>query len=158
MRYAFGMQQATLDEAERGLGELIARVRAGESIEITDGGETVARLVPAEEEGAAQRIARLERAGILSRPEKPPLRPDELPEPVPLTGVLDALLDERGGRIHEPGDGSKALIELEQEGLIAPPTAGRVRIPNPAILETYPESHGPANLLKALLEEREENR
>lgn len=100
------MKQATLAEAESDLGALIARVRAGETIEITDGGRAVAQLVPPADEGhegdeghesVEARMERLERAGLIRRGSGvyPALRFEDLPEPVALSGVLDALLDER---------------------------------------------------------------
>ena len=42
------MDGVTLAEAKAHLSELVSRVAAGESIEITRRGKTVARLVPAE--------------------------------------------------------------------------------------------------------------
>jgi antitoxin (DNA-binding transcriptional repressor) of toxin-antitoxin stability system len=94
------MRQATLEEAARTLGELIEAVRAGETVVITEDGVAVAELtqpvrpatLSAEDEA---RLDRLERAGLLRRAERPPLAVEELPELVPLTGVLDALLEER---------------------------------------------------------------
>ncbi len=63
------MKRATITEAKNGLSALIDQVRAGESILITDRGVPVAQIVPAttttnDDEG---RIARLERAGLLTR-------------------------------------------------------------------------------------------
>ncbi|MBI2766820.1 MAG: type II toxin-antitoxin system prevent-host-death family antitoxin [Chloroflexi bacterium] len=40
------MKRTTVAEAQSELRALIARARAGEEVEITDGGEPVARLVP----------------------------------------------------------------------------------------------------------------
>jgi prevent-host-death family protein len=62
------MKRATITEAKNGLSALIDRVKAGETILITDRGVPVARLEPAvtadDDEG---RLARLERAGIIRR-------------------------------------------------------------------------------------------
>ena len=63
------MKRATVTEAKNGLSALLDQVKAGETILITDRGVPVARLEPAtsttdEDEG---RIARLERAGLLTR-------------------------------------------------------------------------------------------
>jgi prevent-host-death family protein len=78
------MRRATITEAKNGLSALIDRVRAGETILITDRGVPVARLEPAnsaddDDEG---RLARLERAGVIRRGrgdprwilERPPIR------------------------------------------------------------------------------------
>jgi prevent-host-death family protein len=62
------MKRATITEAKNGLSALIDRVKAGETILLTDRGVPVARLEPAvradDDEG---RLARLERAGIIRR-------------------------------------------------------------------------------------------
>jgi len=94
------MKQATLEEAASALSELIEAARAGESVVITEDGVAVARILPAfphstmsaEDES---KLDRLERAGLLRRGERPPPTLDQLPTLVPLSGVLDALLEER---------------------------------------------------------------
>lgn len=64
------MKRATITEAKNGLSALIDQVKAGDSILITDRGVPVARLEPAapsandDDEG---RLARLERAGLVTR-------------------------------------------------------------------------------------------
>lgn len=63
------MKRATITEAKNGLSALIDRVKAGESILITDRGVPVARLAPAttattDDDG---RIDRLVRAGLATR-------------------------------------------------------------------------------------------
>jgi prevent-host-death family protein len=63
------MRRATITEAKNGLSALIDRVRAGETILITERGVPVARLEPVtsaadDDEG---RLARLERAGVIRR-------------------------------------------------------------------------------------------
>ena len=94
------MKTASITEARNQLSALIDLVRAGESVVITDRGRPVARLVPetadATGDDGEARLARLERAGVIRRAKQPLDGPlGELPPPVPLPGVLDALLDER---------------------------------------------------------------
>ncbi len=105
------MKQATLEEAARTLAELVAAVRAGETVVITEDGVAVAELVqpvpwanghaPAPTSIAPEpidwdeRLDRLAKAGIIRRASQPPLKLDELPDLIPLSGVLDALLEER---------------------------------------------------------------
>ncbi len=100
VRYACDMKTATITEAKTRLSALIDEVRTGETIVITDNGVPVARLVP--ETGPAEddeaRLARLERRGGISRPTRPPLTLEELPEfppDAPPSGVLEELLAER---------------------------------------------------------------
>lgn len=97
------MKTATITQAKNGLSSLIDRVRAGESVLITDRGRPVARLEPitssAEGDG---RSLRLERAGYLRiGSTAPPL--DLLRQPAPRlrdgASAVDALLaDRREGR------------------------------------------------------------
>ena len=67
------MKRATITEAKNGLSALIDQVKAGESILITDRGVPVARLEPATTattttgDDDAGRMARLERAGLITR-------------------------------------------------------------------------------------------
>lgn len=92
------MRTATITEAKNGLSALIDRVRAGESVVITDRGTPVARLEPMssypDDDG---RIARLERAGIIRRGTGPVALDDLPPAPRLPEGVsvVDALLEER---------------------------------------------------------------
>ena len=62
------MKRATITEAKNGLSALLDQVKAGDTILITDRGVPVARLAPAtttdDDDG---RVARLERAGLLTR-------------------------------------------------------------------------------------------
>jgi prevent-host-death family protein len=96
------MKRATITEAKNGLSALIDRVKAGETILITDRGVPVARLEPAvradDDEG---RLARLERAGIIRRGRGDPRWILDRP-PTPTIGgasVVELLLeDRRSGR------------------------------------------------------------
>jgi prevent-host-death family protein len=93
-----------LEEPSVGLRELrhhtsdvIARVRRGETIEVTEHGTPVARLVPIERPDRPAILARLEAEGRLRRAKNPGYLPERLhpvsgEEPNPLTS---ALLDER---------------------------------------------------------------
>lgn len=93
------MTTATVSEIGKRLPELLALVRAGETVEITDDGKPVARLVPPpryltrEEEEA--RLDRLEKAGVIRRGTGKMPTFDAFPEPIVPSGVLDALLEER---------------------------------------------------------------
>lgn len=92
------MKRATVTEAKNGLSALLDRVKAGETILITDRGLPVARLEPAvtasDDEG---RLARLERAGIIRRGrgdirrilDRPPART------VDGSSVVELLLEDR---------------------------------------------------------------
>src|SRR6266567_3765831 len=94
------MKTASITEAKNRLSALLDQVRAGETIVITDRGVPVARLEPAasyrDDEG---RIARLQRAGIISSTPRKPLPPNFLREPLPRAregaSAVEALLEER---------------------------------------------------------------
>ena len=82
-----------LRELRHHTSEVIARVRRGETIEVTEHGTPVARLVPFERPERPAVLARLEAEGRL-RPAKNPgyvpqrLRPVTGADPNPLTGAL----------------------------------------------------------------------
>jgi len=58
-----------IKELRLSLAETLERVKAGESVVVTDHGEPIARIVPIEPE--EERIARLIRAGVLRAPLEP---------------------------------------------------------------------------------------
>ena len=95
------MKRATISETKNRLSALLARVRHGETILVTDRGRPVARLEPvaAGDAGADEgRLARLERAGVIRRASR--ARLDEIvrvPPPAAQPGgdILAVLLDER---------------------------------------------------------------
>lgn len=95
------MLTSSISHTKAKLSELLDRVKAGESITITDRGVAVAQLVPLPgtgEVGRDARIASLERRGLITRPknEKPDLRwLLERPLPKARESVLEALLEER---------------------------------------------------------------
>jgi prevent-host-death family protein len=96
------MKRATITEAKNGLSALIDRVKAGETILITDRGVPVARLEPAVTAGDDEgRLARLERAGIIRSGRGDPRWILDRP-PTPTIGgasVVELLLeDRRSGR------------------------------------------------------------
>lgn len=93
------MKTATITQAKNGLSALLDRVRAGESVLITDRGRPVARLEPATSlDSGDGRLLRLERAGIV-RPGSaaPPVATirRRAPRPVGSASAVAALLDER---------------------------------------------------------------
>lgn len=93
------MKTASITEAKNGLSALIDRVKAGESVVITDRGVPVAVLEPVSEQvDWDERLARLERDGLISRGTgKPPLDLLRTPGPRLRDGasIVDAVLEER---------------------------------------------------------------
>lgn len=92
------MKRATVTEAKNGLSALLDRVKAGETVVITDRGRPVAKIVPATAaEDVEGRLARLERAGIIRRGtgdiRKILDRP--LAKTVDGSSVVDLVLEER---------------------------------------------------------------
>jgi prevent-host-death family protein len=94
------VKRATISETKNNLSALIRRVKRGETILILDRDTPVARLVPVPpaEESDEERLARLEKAGIVRRgtgkyPERI-LRHEPVKLP-PGVSLLDALLKER---------------------------------------------------------------
>jgi prevent-host-death family protein len=100
--YSSHVKKATITEAKNQLSALIDRVQHGETIVITDRGRPVARLVSAVTDAGDDpegRLARLERRGGLRLATSPPplaLIMKKLPAVRKSSGVLDALLEERG--------------------------------------------------------------
>ena len=93
------MRTATITEVKNGLSAIIDRVRAGESVLITDRGLVVARLEPVSTSpNPTGRLDRLERAGIIRvSTADPPLARLKLPAPALPAGVsaVQAVLQER---------------------------------------------------------------
>jgi prevent-host-death family protein len=97
------MRTATITEVKNGLSAIIDRVRAGESILITDRGLAVARLEPiTATPDPSGRLGRLERAGIIRvRAADPPLARLRRPAPaLPLgaSAVRVVIEERRSGR------------------------------------------------------------
>lgn len=93
------MKTATVTDAKNRLSALLDRVRAGETVVITDRGVPIARLEPmAASDDADGRIARLERAGLVRRSVSPardrPLR-GRGPRPRGGASAVRTVLDER---------------------------------------------------------------
>ena len=93
------MKSASITEAKNGLSALIDRVRAGESVLITDRGVPVARIEPVvAEPDPAGRLERLERAGTIRRGARP-VALDDLARSAPKlrdgASAVEALLEER---------------------------------------------------------------
>lgn len=93
------MPTASISETKAKLSALLDRVKAGEEVTITDRGVPVARIVPipATEVDWDERLARLERQGVIRRPKKK-LEPGWLasrPLAKSHASVLEALLEER---------------------------------------------------------------
>jgi prevent-host-death family protein len=89
------MKTATITELKNQLSSIIDRVRAGESVLVTDRGQPVVRIEPvgADADDDA-RLARLERTGVVRKPSAaPPGRAD--PISIGKGSAIDVLLDER---------------------------------------------------------------
>lgn len=89
------MKTATITEFKNQLSSIIDRVRAGESILVTDRGQPVARIEPvgADADDDA-RLARLERTGVVRKASTAaPGRAD--PISIGKGSAVDVLLDER---------------------------------------------------------------
>ena len=92
------MKTATISEAKNHLSELLARVKRGETVLILDRDKPVARIVPIEASDRTDddRLADLERRGIVRRSAKPPRK--TLPPPIDWPegdSLLEALLRDR---------------------------------------------------------------
>lgn len=93
------METATITEVKNGLSAIIDRVRAGESIVVTDRGLPVAVIEPVSGRvDVDDRLRRLERAGIIRRGTgEPPIELMRTPGPTLKNGAsaVEALLEER---------------------------------------------------------------
>jgi len=90
------MKRASISEAKNQLSALIDYVRHGASVLILDRGRPVARLDGISDEGGDERLARLERAGLIVRGTGPfPAKLIAQKPPSATASVLEALLDER---------------------------------------------------------------
>ena len=93
--YIGHMKSATITEVKNQLSSIIDRVRAGESVVVTDRGRPVARIEPVRTDvDDDSRLVRLERSGIIRpAPKSPP--PPRAALPVAAASAVDALIDER---------------------------------------------------------------
>lgn len=96
------MKTATITEAKNGLSALIDRVKAGESVIITDRGVPVAVLEPAPGRvDLEDRLASLERRGLIRRGAGGPALAEILrrrPVPTPGTDALALVREDRDAR------------------------------------------------------------
>lgn len=74
-------------ELRANLADWLQKVRAGESLTITDRGLPIARLTPI---GESELLARLEREGVIERPQSSGPKPTPRPVPVPGAGPSGA--------------------------------------------------------------------
>ena len=93
------METASISEVKNGLSAIIDRVKGGESIVVTDRGIPVAVIEPMSARvDVDDRLARLERAGIIKRGTgKVPLELLRTPRPRLADGhtLVEAILEER---------------------------------------------------------------
>lgn len=94
------MATSSISETKAKLSAILDRVKAGESITITDRGVPVAQIVPLVEMEDADweaRVRRLERDGVITRPRKKLERGWLASRPLVKSreSVLEALLEER---------------------------------------------------------------
>jgi prevent-host-death family protein len=92
------MKTATISQAKNHLSELLAGVKRGETVLILERDRPIARIVPIEtsQQSDDERLAELERRGIIRRAARPPRK--TLPPPIdwPESGsLLEALLKDR---------------------------------------------------------------
>lgn len=89
------MKSATITEVKNQLSAIIDRVKAGESVVVTDRGQPVATIEPVRADADDEaRLVRLERSGIIRPASK---APPALPTSPLVAGrsAVDALIDER---------------------------------------------------------------
>jgi prevent-host-death family protein len=92
------MRTATISQAKNRLSELLVHVKRGETVLILERDRPIARIVPLEasERADEQRLADLERRGIIRRAPSPPRK--TLPPPIDWPegdSLLEALLRDR---------------------------------------------------------------
>jgi prevent-host-death family protein len=89
------MKAATITEVKNQLSAIIDRVKAGESVVVTDRGQPVAMIEPVRADADdAARLVRLERSGIV-RPASKPAPPLRSALPTARASAVEALIDER---------------------------------------------------------------
>ncbi len=94
------MSTSSISETKAKLSALLDRVKAGETVTITDRGVPVAQIVPlngASEVDWDARLEKLERQGVIRRPKSKRPRGWLSAQPLPKSrkSVLEALLEER---------------------------------------------------------------
>ena len=89
------MKSATITEVKNQLSAIIDRVKAGETVVVTDRGQPVATIEPVRADvDEAARLLRLERNGIVRPASKPP-PPLQTALPTAKSSAVEALIDER---------------------------------------------------------------
>jgi prevent-host-death family protein len=96
------MKSASISYTKAHLSAIIDRVRAGQSVIITDRGTPVARIEPVVAGEWSERLRSLSERGLATPPKVAPTVKllSELPPPSPLargTSLVHAVLDEREG-------------------------------------------------------------
>lgn len=91
------MEKVTIAKLKNRLSAYLKKVRAGETLLICDRDQPIARLERIGAEAPTEdRLARLERAGLVRRATRPlSLKQLRAPAPAAKLSVLQALLDER---------------------------------------------------------------
>jgi antitoxin (DNA-binding transcriptional repressor) of toxin-antitoxin stability system len=91
------MERATISQLKNALSAYLDKVRAGETVLVCDRDQPIARIERVRGEASPDdRLANLERAGLLRRSGKrPPLEALRAAAPKPRQSVLQALLEER---------------------------------------------------------------
>ncbi|HUG03841.1 MAG TPA: type II toxin-antitoxin system prevent-host-death family antitoxin [Steroidobacteraceae bacterium] len=92
------MEKVSVSQLKDQLSAYLKKVRAGQTVVVTDRNVPVARLEPVKPGSEAERIAQLVQQGLVALPTAPPLSIEEIRRRrpvVPGAGVLEALLEER---------------------------------------------------------------
>lgn len=94
--YDSQMEKATISQLKNGLSAYLDKVRAGETVLVLDRDRPIARIERVRSDIGDDRLARLERAGLLRRGSgKLPVEILETRGPKPRRSVVQAMLDER---------------------------------------------------------------
>lgn len=93
------MEKVSVSQLKDQLSAYLKKVRAGQTLVVTDRNKPIARLEPiGPSAGDSERIAELVRQGLVSMPKAPPLTIEEIRRMrpvVPGARLLEALLEER---------------------------------------------------------------
>lgn len=90
------MKKASISELKNQLSAYLQCVRGGEAVVVYDRNRPVARIDRVADEDANDRIAQLQRDGLLAPPAEPmPMELLRSPAPHAGSSVLEALLEER---------------------------------------------------------------
>jgi prevent-host-death family protein len=93
------MEKVSVSQLKDQLSAYLKKVRAGQTVVVTDRNKPIARLEPiGPAAGDSERIAELIRQGLVSMPKAPPLTIEEIRRMrpvVPGARLLEALLEER---------------------------------------------------------------